>query len=91
MDDSALTAVSLPLAEQEEDLPFAGEAVVLSRLDYIELKAQQPRRVRVGRDPARQIPQCPGDPSSLERLGPPRLSSVSGDRERRTPAPGALV
>ena len=40
MDDSALSAISLPLDGQGQELPFAGQAVVLSRLDYIELKAQ---------------------------------------------------
>ena len=40
MDDSAALPVALPLAEQCDDLPFAREAVVLSKLDYIELKSQ---------------------------------------------------
>jgi transposase len=40
MDDPALRFASPPLAEQCDDLPFAREAVVLSKLDYIELKSQ---------------------------------------------------
>ena len=40
MDDSTAIPVALPLAEQCDDLPFAREAVVLSKLDYIELKSQ---------------------------------------------------
>ena len=40
MDDSALTADSPPLAKPGEDPPFAGEAVVLSKLEHIELKSQ---------------------------------------------------
>lgn len=40
MDDSTLTSSFSSLARQTEDLPFAKESVVLSRLDYIELKAQ---------------------------------------------------
>jgi len=41
MDGSALTTASEPLAEQGDDLPFARETVVLSKLDYIELNAQR--------------------------------------------------
>jgi transposase len=40
MDDSAALPVALPLTEQCDELPFAREAVVLSKLDYIELKSQ---------------------------------------------------
>jgi transposase len=40
MDDSALTAVSASLAEQGSHLPFATETVVLSKLEFIELKSQ---------------------------------------------------
>ena len=40
MDESALTAVSASLAEQGSHLPFATETVVLSKLEYIELKSQ---------------------------------------------------
>ena len=41
MDDSALTAAFSPSAEYGEDFPFAREVVVLSKLDFIELKAQR--------------------------------------------------
>ena len=40
MDDPALRFSSPPLAEQCDDPPFAREAVVLSKLDYIELQSQ---------------------------------------------------
>ena len=40
MDDSAFLSVSPPLTEQCDDLPFAREAVVLSKLDYVELRSQ---------------------------------------------------
>ena len=41
MDDSALLSVSPPLTEQCDDLPFAREAVVLSKLEFIELQSQR--------------------------------------------------
>lgn len=41
MGDSAFAAVSPPLAEHREDPPFAREAVVLSKLEYVELKSQR--------------------------------------------------
>ncbi|MCP4828954.1 MAG: IS66 family transposase [Proteobacteria bacterium] len=40
MDDSAFLSVSPPLTEQCDDLPFAREAVVLSKQDYVELRSQ---------------------------------------------------
>jgi transposase len=40
MDDVATLPEAPPLADQRDDRPFANEAVVLSKLDYIELKAQ---------------------------------------------------
>ena len=41
MDDSASLSASPPLTEQCADPPFAREAVVLSKLDYIELQSQR--------------------------------------------------
>jgi transposase len=41
MDDTAVISAAPPLADQRDDRPFANEAVVLSKLDYIELKAQR--------------------------------------------------
>ena len=41
MDDPTLRFVSPPLAEQCDDLPFAREAVVLSKLEFIELQSQR--------------------------------------------------
>ena len=40
MDDAAARSETRFLADQRDDRPFANEAVVLSKLDYIELKAQ---------------------------------------------------
>lgn len=40
MDDAATQSEAPPLADQRDDRPFANEAVVLSKLNYIELKAQ---------------------------------------------------
>jgi transposase len=40
MDDATAAIEAPPLANQCDDRPFANEAVVLSKLDYIELKAQ---------------------------------------------------
>ena len=40
MEDAATLPEAPPLADQRDDRPFANEAVVLSKLDYIELKAQ---------------------------------------------------
>lgn len=40
MDDSALTGVPAPLAEHGSHLPFARGTVVLSKLEFIELKSQ---------------------------------------------------
>ena len=40
MDDPTLQFASPPLAEQCDDLPFAREAVVLSKLEYIELQSR---------------------------------------------------
>ena len=40
MDDSAFLSVSPPLTEQCDDLPFVRETVVLSKLDYVELRSQ---------------------------------------------------
>ena len=41
MDDAAALFVAPPIAEQCDDLPFAREMVVLSKLDYIDLKSQR--------------------------------------------------
>ena len=40
MDDAAAAIETPPLADQCDDRPFANEAVVLSKLEHIELKAQ---------------------------------------------------
>lgn len=40
MDDTAALSETQSLADQRDDRPFANEAVALSKLDYIELKAR---------------------------------------------------
>jgi len=40
MDDATAQSETLSLADQRDDRPFANEVLVLSKLDYIELKAR---------------------------------------------------